>query len=264
MRVLLTRSEWQNASMLYSLEQKKIEVVQTRLIEQQSLADSEQELEVFLQAALAQHQPINHIVFISPSSVEFGAAIVFRQCVDQIERGHIFAVGRGSAMLLKAQFPEIIGQLDKRKNALLFPSKGAGSKALLALPEMVDIQSHTFLLVTGSDGKPYLEQELLSRGALVLRWECYERTKPKCLSNQINSVLKEGVDVVFLHSAHAARYFLESTSPDMTHSIHAIVGAQTIAQEISKLGWQGDIHQAQSPMPKDMLDCFEVLHANDA
>jgi uroporphyrinogen-III synthase len=252
MQVLLTRSELQNTSMRVQLEFKGIDVAEVALIEQSQLKGSQDELKLFLL-----NQQIQHVIFISPSSVEFGAESVLNHIQRNQLNGQIFAVGRGTALILKARFSTV--------DEVVFPQVSAGSEALLNMVEMQNIDEQKFLIVTGAEGKPFLEKELLSRKAIVHRWECYERTKPNKLSEQLATVLDGNLNVVFLHSAHAARHLVEALSQNLLdglslpgEAIHAIVGAPAIEQELRQLNWEGVIHQARSPMPSDMLKCFEA------
>ena len=96
--------------------------------------------------------------------------------------------------------------------------------------------------------------------AQVSRWECYQRQKPAGLSQQIKDCLQVGLDYVFLHSAHAARHFLEEIPQEtQMHSVLAIVGANPIAEELLAQGWSGKIQVAASPMPVDMLSKLQSI-----
>ena len=99
-----------------------------------------------------------------------------------------------------------------------------------------------------------LENTLIERLAKITRWECYQRQKPSGLSQQLKDCLLGGLDCVFLHSAHAARHFLDELPQEVqTQSILAIVGANSIAEELVARGWSGRILVAASPMPVDMV-----------
>ena len=252
MKVLLTRNELQNASMQLSLEKLGIETVNVALIGQESISSS-QEFSSLLSAIeqiSQKKQFVDDVIFISPSSAEFGAEEFLNYLATVSDKScRTFAVGKGTAMLLKAQFP-VFGDI-------LFPTEGAGSQALLNMPEMQNLDQRNMLIITGAEGKPFLEEQLLKRKAQVFRWECYKRVKPTGLSVQLMQVLELGIDSVFFHSAHAARHFVESiASVDNTQMLQAVVGSHAIQDELHRLGWRGQILQADSPMPKDMLDCF--------
>lgn len=252
MKVLLTRSELQNAAMLLALESLKVECVQVPLIEQKEIENCEQELNIFLESLDSndvENQEIDAVIFISPSSVDFGGkAILSRFNQFSVpKKPKIFAVGRGTAMMLNARFSSL--------GNVLFPQEGAGSQSLLAMDELADVSSKRVLIVTGANGKPFLEEQLIEKEASVFRWECYERVKPADLSERIKKEISS-CGVVFLHSAHAAKYCMESISSRASQDLTAIVGAQTIEGTLKAAGWKGLIKLAKSPMPRDMIACF--------
>jgi len=140
------------------------------------------------------------------------------------------------------------------KFEVLFPVAGAGSESLLELEELQNISGKHILIVTGVQGKPFLEETLLKRGATVSRWECYQREKPVNLSEQLAKVFSLPLKVVMLHSTHAAQNFIEA-KPDslISKDTSVIVGARSIAEVFSKKNWQGKVVVADSPMTKDMF-----------
>ena len=252
MRVLLTRSALHNMLLHRELKESapndELHVLETPLLEQVPVADSEENLVMFLQ-----DKCINEVIFISPSSVEFG----MKKILDNIALDRIFSVGKGTANMLKNHMRNYDDK-SVQNISILFPEQGVGSEALLGLPEMHALSSKQVLIVTGAEGKPFLEGELLSRGVKVSRWECYQRRKPLQLTSQLSEVFQQPLDYVFLHSAHAAQHFLESM-PDQASlgQTTAIVGAQAIADELSESAWVGAICIADSPMPKDMSKAFQ-------
>ncbi len=258
MRVLLTRSALHNMLFRQSIEEhtKKLGVettiIETPLLEQVAVTDSIENLQTFLR-----DKQIQEVIFISPSAVDFGAERIFQEIAIQ----RVFAVGKGTANMLKTKLAKMPG-LDSKKGLsdvdVIFPRQNVGSKGLLELPEMESIENVQILIVTGSEGKPDLEEILLKRGAQVSRWECYQRQKPSALASQMTKVLENPLTYVFLHSSHAARHFLEEIPQgSLTSSTVAIVGAKSIAETMAIHGWQGSVKIADSPMPKDMFEVFK-------
>ena len=248
MRVLLTRSPEQNFLMRRQIEaqlsQHSLRIFEAPLLEQVAISDANESLHNYLL-----EESINDVIFISPSAVKFG----FDKVHELIDLSRVFAVGRGTANLLSAKLQKNVKDIE-----VVFPEKGVGSEALLELPNMQSITNSKILIVTGSEGKPLLENALIERSAKVIRWECYRRQKTSKLSQQLEDALQSGLDCVFLHSAHAARHFvaelpIEEKLIQQAKSIVAIVGAKTIADELRDQGWLGKIKIADSPIPADML-----------
>lgn len=242
---------------------QKVDIVEAPLLEQVPIVESVENLSDFLHD-LQHENDIDDVIFISPSAVEFGAKKIF----ELLDLQRVFAVGKGTANMLENQLRKMalsgntttsFEQASSQAMSVIFPVHGAGSEALLALTELQNIQHSQLLIVTGAQGKPYLEHELLKKGAKVHRWECYQRQKPTQLNMQLKTIFADPIDYVLLHSVHAATHFLEEMPANVSSdSIHAIVGAKTIADELISSGWLGSVQIATSPMPKDMLLSLKV------
>lgn len=256
MRVLLTRSALHNMLFRQAIEECiekqsaniDVTVMEAPLLEQVPVVDSVGNLQEFLQ-----DKKIEEVIFISPSSVDFGAERVF----EKMELQRVFAVGKGTANMLKTKIDRM-SLKGSSEFEVVFPTQNVGSQGLLDLPAMKAVENMQILIVTGSEGKPDLERQLLDRGAQVNRWECYQRQKPVELAAQLTKILEQPLSYVFLHSSHAAKHFLEEIPEDCSmHSTMAIVGAKSIAEELKKHEWEGGVEIAETPMPKDMLKVFK-------
>ena len=266
MRLLLTRSEELNDVFQREIQARfpEADVCQLTMLDQRA-TDSR---EIVLDQILREY-PVNEVIFISPAAVDFGAEAVHKKLGLQ----RYFTVGKGSAERLKRVFELSTSQ--QTHPDIIFPVEGSGSEALLALEffkgsfdsdssASAILQGKKFLIVTGSDGKALLEQALIAQGAQVCLWECYQRYKPSHLSDSILRLLNDGIDMVMLHSSHAARNLIQalpSNTQELSRNITAIVGAPAIAEELSSLNWSGAIVVAQSPSPDDMLSSLSELFA---
>lgn len=106
-------------------------------------------------------------VFVSPTAAGRGLALVrSRRAVPTGLR--IAAVGGGTAAELRR-----LGVRD-----VLVPEHGADSEALLALPELQDVQSKSVIVFRGAGGRELLADTLRRRGATVEYAECYRRVRP--------------------------------------------------------------------------------------
>jgi len=245
MRVLLTRSEMQNAAFRQLLEAQfpMLNCIEVALLDQVP-----KDVEGIVIEQLLNDMTINEVIFISPAAVEFGA----QKILNELPMQHYFTVGKGTAMMLEACMEK-----SHSYAKLLYPRHSAGGEALLELEELQQVKDKQFLIITGAEGKPLLGAELRNRGAKVYYWECYQRRKPVDLNLQLLEAFKKPVDFVMLHSAHAAEYFLQEMPDRMDkNKIVLIVGAQSIADVIRNDGWQGEVKVADTPIAKDMLSCM--------
>jgi len=129
------------------------------------------------------------LIFISANAVHQGWPLV-RQAPARSRR--LAAVGRATAMRL----------MSVSQQPVLFPSEGADSESLLALPELAQMNQQEVVIVRGRGGREWLKHALESRGAKVNYLECYER----CLPEPNLAILDEalaGNAVVSVQSAEA-------------------------------------------------------------
>jgi uroporphyrinogen-III synthase len=80
------------------------------------------------------------------------------------------------------------------------PSQGMYSEALLAQPELQDMEGEHVLLIRGVGGRETLAETLRARGAIVTYAECYRRVEP-LLDDNARAALTAPVDVICVNSA---------------------------------------------------------------
>ncbi|MGQ0543904.1 MAG: uroporphyrinogen-III synthase [Betaproteobacteria bacterium] len=128
------------------------------------------------------------VVFVSPTAVARGARWIGAGA-------RTFAVGAGTAKELMKLLPEVA-----------FPSVGADSESLLALPELADAAGKRILIVRGEGGRALLGETLSRRGGKVEYAECYRRVRPRA---DAAPLLAEWVDAVTVSSGEALHNLLE-------------------------------------------------------
>jgi uroporphyrinogen-III synthase len=94
---------------------------------------------------------------------------------------------------------------------VLFPSKGADSEALLAMPELAQMERQKVIIVRGRGGREWLKQSLESRGAQVGYLECYERCLPQ-------------PDLAILDDALAGNAVVSIQSAEALHNLWRLAG----------------------------------------
>jgi uroporphyrinogen-III synthase len=109
----------------------------------------------------------NAIIFVSANAAEHGVTAIDRR--GGFPRGAaIFAIGSATATRLQ----------DYGLVNIQSPAHGNDSEALLALPQLQNVQGQKIVIVRGiseSGGRTHLKQTLRTRGASVSMLECYVR-----------------------------------------------------------------------------------------
>jgi uroporphyrinogen-III synthase len=116
-----------------------------------------------LQASLAQVAAADIVIFISPNAADFGMAAIGTLPTAS----SVFAVGPGTARALAAHG---VGRA--------ITPDGQDSEALLALPQLRDVDGKRLVIVRGVGGRALLGDTLAARGAEVHFMECYRRLRP--------------------------------------------------------------------------------------
>jgi uroporphyrinogen-III synthase len=119
-----------------------------------------------LAAVIARLQTFDWAVFISPTAAREGVRAV-RSCRDWPAEPRLAAVGRGTAAVL--------GELGF--GTVLAPEAPGDSEALLALPDLQEIEGQNMVIFRGEGGREHLAQVLAGRGARVEYAECYRRSR---------------------------------------------------------------------------------------
>ncbi len=129
-----------------------------------------QDLEPIL-ALIDRLDDFNLAIFISPNAVAKAMNLIHQR---RGRRGwpsgvRIAAVGPGSRRALEA----------RGLDAIIAPSAGADSEALLGLAEMALVAGWRIVIFRGDGGRDLLGDSLRARGADVVYAECYRRTRPR-------------------------------------------------------------------------------------
>jgi uroporphyrinogen-III synthase len=123
-------------------------------------------LDVEPTGALPPPGPFDRIVFLSEHAVRFGVGAL---PPDTLAGADVLAVGARTAVVLA-----------DRGIAAVAPRQ-ATSEGLLELPRLQRLEGERILLVAGVGGRTLLAGTLSSRGARVVRFECYRRTAAAAL-----------------------------------------------------------------------------------
>ncbi len=132
-------------------------------------------------------------IFISPTAVQEAMKHV-RSRIAWPANLRPAAVGPGTRRELERQ----------GFSAVLSPSSGADSEALLAVPELGELADRRIVIFRGDGGRQILGERLSSRGAQVTYAQCYRREAPRTdFARLAEEWERSGVDAVTAFSAAA-------------------------------------------------------------
>ena len=130
-----------------------------------------------IQQRLLNLEHVDWLIFVSRNAVNF--ALKANNGKITPNKTRIAAIGKATAETLnKAGL-----------NVDLMPSVGFDSEALLAMPELQQIQGQIVLIVRGSGGRETLATVLTERGAIVEYLDVYQRSIPSVDESELYTLL---------------------------------------------------------------------------
>jgi uroporphyrinogen-III synthase len=166
-------------------------------------------------------------IFISPNAVRHGMAAI-RAASGLPANVRIATVGQMSAQALR----------EVGVQQVIAPLERFDSEALLALPELNNVEGWKVMIFRGDGGRELLGKTLRSRGATIEYATCYRRLKPQA---DINVLLGSLPDVVTVSSSEALRHLDEMLDePNRTRlaAVPLFVSHARIAEQAETLGWK--------------------------
>ena len=160
-----------------------------------------------VQAHLARLTEYDTAIFISANAVEQTLALLPSK--DWPAQVQIAAIGSATTRKLVSQGLTVA----------ISPTSDFTSEALLALPELQQLQGRCILILRGENGREHLRENLMARGAQVDYLDVYRRVRA---DTDPQSLLKQwqngAIDAVML------------TSAESLHQLQAIIG--TLGQQL--------------------------------
>jgi len=223
--VLVTRPEHQAENLSRLIEQRGGIAVRFPTLEIVPLDDAEP-----VKTTLENLDSVHWVIFISANAVNFalkanGGKIRFTESV------RFAAVGQSTALAMKiAGLP-----VD------LVPEAGYNSEALLAMPQLQQVEGQNFLIVRGEGGREQLATTLRSRGATVNYLEVYKRIIPRIDSSPVVELLEQHrLDVITVTSAEALQnlhFMLGERNNELLSLIPLVVVSDRIRRIAADIGF---------------------------
>ena len=127
-------------------------------------------------------------------------------------------------------------------HADIIPTQSFNSEALLALPEMREVNGKNIIIFRGAGGRELLAQALRERGARVEYAEVYKRAKPQAdVSALLEELRQNKVQVVTATSSEAVHNLLEMAGKEGAQRLRAlplVVLSARIAEDARTLGFK--------------------------
>jgi uroporphyrinogen-III synthase len=185
------------------------------------------------------------IIFTSANAVRFGASLL-----DQKRDLTLAAVGPATARALNLAGYRVAVQ----------PAGNFDSESLLRHPRLEHPAGRRILIIKGSNGRPFLEDELERRGAQVVAADVYQRVpatpSPAVLSALLESFTAGAVQVITATSLEIADNLLSMATPalrDEFERTHWLVPGERIAAGLRERGLSSPLVQAESAEDHDLV-----------
>lgn len=238
--VLVTRPEQQAMPLCRLLEAQGANTFRLAAIEIQPLGNRRE-----LAARLGPLTAFDVIIFTSANAVRFGASLL-----DQKRDLCLVAQGPATARALNQAGYRIVIQ----------PSENFDSESLLRHPRLEHPAGSRILIIKGSNGRPFLEQELARRGALVMAADVYRRVPSApgdaALANLLGSFAAGAVQVIIATSLEIAGNLLNVATPGLREEFeraHWLVPGERIAVGVRQLGLSAPLLRAGSAEDQDLV-----------
>jgi uroporphyrinogen-III synthase len=185
-----------------------------------------------IQNTLARLDRYQWLVFVSANAVTMHSYYSDGVKIKSSESIRIAAIGKATAQALAlAGLP-----VD------LVPESGYNSEALLAMPQMQQIEGQCCLIVRGEGGREDLATTLHSRGAYVEYLEVYKRITPNMDNLQVSLLLaQDKLDVITVTSGEALQsllIMLEQKHHQRLFEVPLVVVSNRIRQVAADIGFK--------------------------
>ncbi len=209
-----------------------------------------------LAARLGALEDFDLIVFLSSNAVKFGAMLL-----DQKRDLPLAAIGPATSRALNQAGYRVAVQ----------PAGGFDSENLLRHPQLEHLARNRILLVKGSGGREFLQDELSRRGAQVTIAEVYrrERANPSAADlSALEALFAEGaIHVITATSAETADNLLELTPSSLRGDLERarwVVPSERVAARLRERGVSGTLLPADSAEDHDLVEAIVRWRAGES
>lgn len=238
--VLVTRPEQQAMPLCRLLEMQGAHTLRLPAIDIKAIGNRRETA-----AQLGALADFDVIIFASANAVRFGASLL-----DQQRDLCLAAVGPATARALNQAGYRVVVQ----------PIESIDSEGLLRHPRLEHPAGRRILLIKGSNGRPFLAQELARRGALVTAADVYQRVpavpSPAALGALLENFSAGALQVMTATSVEIAANLLHVAPPALRSEfdrVHWLVPGGRVASAVRDLGVSAPLLQADSAEDQDLV-----------
>lgn len=194
-KILVTRPAHQSENMCRLIEQQGWQAIRFPVLEIQARVLSAEDRQ-----RIQEIEQYQQVIFVSVNAINFALPLISGK-MESLQKTSCIAVGKASYQALQAQGIQHV----------LVPQQGFNSEAILAMPEMQDMQGQSCLIVRGVGGRDFLADNLRERGARVDYLEVYKRVIPVAdNSGLIGEYLRhKALAAILIYSGDALRNLLQ-------------------------------------------------------
>lgn len=195
-------------------------------------------------------------VFISPNAVNYAWPVI-KDHGGKPSHLKIAAVGKATARAL-SQLGCVVD---------IFPQQQFNSEALLALPDLQNIQGKKVVIFRGEGGRELLAQSLRTRGASVEYAQCYRRIRPNINPQPLLKRWAEHkLDIITVTSGEGLNNLVnmigESGAEKLKHTPLVVV-SDRMAEAAKQLGFHSSVMVAAKAGDEEILDTVASwVHSN--
>jgi uroporphyrinogen-III synthase len=242
--VLVTRPEQQAMPLCRLLEMQGAGTLRLPAVEINPIGNRKE-----MAAQLGALADFDVIVFTSSNAVRFGTSLL-----DQQRDLTLAAIGPATARALNQSGYRV---------AVQPPNGTFDSESLLRHPRLEHPAGCRILIIKGSNGRPFLEDELTRRGAQVVTADVYQRV-PATPSHAVLAALLEhftagAVQVITATSLEIAGNLLAMATPalrDQFERAHWLVPGERIAAGLRERGLMSPLVMAPSAEDHDLVEAL--------
>ncbi|WP_299798184.1 uroporphyrinogen-III synthase [uncultured Shewanella sp.] len=216
MKVLLTRPQGRNQSMIEALNERGVSHLVTPLLNVQA-TDIEQH-----QSSIEQFSHADIVIFISTNAVKFASEALNNKFPQSAQ---FYAVGEATYQALLA-----LGI-----NSLKAPQECQQTEGLLTLKPLHNISDKKIVIVRGVGGREALAEALSDRGAVVNYWEAYQRGCPKLdIDSTLHEWQKAEIDTIVVTSGEILHNLIKLVPKELfawLRACHIIVPSSRVEDQ---------------------------------
>jgi uroporphyrinogen-III synthase len=248
--VLVTRPEQQAMPLCRLLEAQGASTLRLPALEIKAAGDRPETL-----ATLGDVRRFDAIIFTSANAVRFGVALL-----DQRRDLTLVAMGPATARALDQAGYRTAGQDFPPSSD---PRSGFDSESLLLHPTLEHPAGRRILIVTGCNGRAFLQQELTRRGAEVRVAEVYRRLPvipgDTVLASLLERFRERAVQVITATSLEIAGSLLRLATSELRvefERVHWLVPGERVAGGVRELGLAAPLLSAASAEDQDLVSAL--------